>query len=186
MSKFAVNVTDPFVASSRRYHDRAAFQSACDTRGLAIEHLMPPISDDDEDEESDLGDEDLENERRQRRWIDRLLKASIPTGPWEVFNNNELAPTLVNTRTTSAKEAFWIRVGAAAIGAAFLIAPMWILALERDLYTHLGIATGCISAFGLLVSLYLESMDNVFAATLAYAAVIMVFVGIVTEEIGSK
>lgn len=121
--------------------------------------------------------------------MDRLRKASIPTGPWEVFNNAnpyQPSPTLVNTRTMSAKKAFWTRVGAAAIGATFLIAPMWVLALQRNFYIHLGVATGCISAFGLLVSLYLESVDNVFAATLAYAAVIMVFVGIVIEEIGSK
>lgn len=83
----------------------------------------------------------------------------------------------------SAKKAFWTRVGAAAIGSAFLTAPMWILALQRNLYIHLGVATGCISAFGLLVSLYLESVDKVFAATLAYAAVIMVFVGVVIKEV---
>lgn len=189
MTKFAVKATDPFVATSRRHHDRAAFDSSCRRRKLAVEHLVPPASDDEDDEQPDLGDEDLENEWRQRRWMDRLREASVPSGPWEDDHNfrpDQPASTLVNTRTTSAKKAFWTRVGAAAIGAAFLIAPMWILALKRNLYLHLGIATGCIGAFGISMSLYLESVDNVFAATLAYAAVIMVFVGIVTEEIGSQ
>lgn len=45
-------------------------------------------------------------------------------------------------------------------------------------------ATGCVGAFGVSMSPYLETVDNVFAATLAYAAVIMVFLGNVIEETG--
>ncbi|KAK3401451.1 hypothetical protein B0T20DRAFT_450520 [Sordaria brevicollis] len=181
MTKFAVKTTDPFIATSRRHHDHAAFETACARRGLAIKQLVPPISEERNGE--------LESQQPQDRWIDRVQKASIPTGPWEDSkskNHHRPASSLVNTRTLSTKRAFWTRVGAAAIGAAFLIAPMWILALQRNLYVHLGVATGCITAFGLLVSLYLETVDNVFAATLAYAAVIMVFVGIVLQEVGSQ
>ena len=134
-------------------------------------------------------DEENDGERKHREWIERLVRFSIPSGPWETFedgDNKTLASTLINTRTTSAKKAFWTRVGAAVIGGTFLIGPMWILALQRNLFVHLGVATGCVVAFGTSVSLYLETVDGVFAATLAYAAVIMVFVGIVIEETGGN
>lgn len=124
-----------------------------------------------------------------------LKKFATPSGPWELDDddgdgksnsNRRPARALISTRTKAWKQASWFRIGAAVIGGAFLIAPMWILALQRNLYIHLGVATECITAFGASVSVYLETADNVFAATLAYAAVIMVFVGIVIEETGES
>lgn len=115
-----------------------------------------------------------------------LTQHATPTGPWERDNTNKPAAALISTRTRAWKRAYWTRIGAALIGGAFLIAPMWILALQRNLFIHLGVATACITAFGFSISLYLETVDGVFAATLAYAAVIMVFVGIVIEETGAK
>ncbi|KAL0471772.1 hypothetical protein QR685DRAFT_214247 [Neurospora intermedia] len=129
------------------------------------------------------------SERDRQIQRNKLIRVSIPTGPWETFDNGDLnirASALINTRTTSAKKAFWERVGAAVLGGAFLITPMWILALHRQLFVHLGIATGCVAAFGFSLSFYVARAEEVFAATLAYAAVIMVFVGIVIQETDSK
>ncbi|KAK1773800.1 hypothetical protein QBC45DRAFT_66676 [Copromyces sp. CBS 386.78] len=216
MTKFALKPNDPFVATSRRYHDRFLFERACLKTGLALEDCLPvevpseqpvpsgPQTDTNTPEgaQEDLRrsaiDEDLrrpafaideeheleQGRQRQQQWIDGLVKASIPTGPWETFPDGDFdtpASGLINTRTTSAKKAFWERVGAAVIGGAFLITPMWILALQRQLFLHLGVATGFVTAFGLTVSLYLETVEGVFTATLGYAAVIMVFVGVVLE-----
>ncbi|KAK3947292.1 hypothetical protein QBC32DRAFT_224507 [Pseudoneurospora amorphoporcata] len=192
MTKFALKPNDPFVATSRRYHDRFLFERACLRTGLALEDCLPPqpseqpSEDDPRRRSTTTIDEELqEGRQRQKQWIDGLIKASIPTGPWETFADGDLdtpASGLINTRTTSAKKAFWERVGAAVIGGAFLTTPMWILALQRQLFLHLGVATGFVTAFGLTVSLYLETVEGVFTATLAYAAVIMVFVGVVLQD----
>ncbi|EAA30344.2 hypothetical protein NCU08187 [Neurospora crassa OR74A] len=195
MAKFALERNDPFIATSRKHNDRIFFEAALFDEGLDLEDFLPA----DLSRASKAGkntqpssapvDGETEGERRHREWIERLLKASIPTGPWEtgdLDSSRKSASGLVNTRTASAKIAFWERVGAAVIGGAFLIGPMWILALERNLHVHLGVATGCVTAFGLSCSFYLKTVDGVFAVTLAYAAVIMVFVGVVLEEAGGK
>ncbi|KAK3400735.1 hypothetical protein B0T20DRAFT_347724 [Sordaria brevicollis] len=193
MAKFALESNDPFIATSRRHNDHIFFETALLNEGLDLEDLLPSdltLTSDQPSAKPSVAppDGETEGELRQREWIERLLKASIPAGPWESGNQSSLksATGLINTRTTSAKLAFWERVGAAVIGGAFLIGPMWILALKRDLFVHLGVATACVTAFGLSLSFYLKTVEGVFAATLAYAAVIMVFVGIVIEETGSK
>lgn len=190
MAKFALEANDPFIATSQRHNDHIFFEAALFNEGLDLEDLLPPhLSRISGSQPSTAAqDGETEGERRQREWIERLLKASIPSGPWETDekDSRKLASGLINTRTTSAKLAFWERVGAAVIGGAFLIGPMWVLALKRDLFVHLGVATACVIAFGFSLSFYLKTVDGVFAATLAYAAVIMVFVGIVIEETGSK
>lgn len=72
------------------------------------------------------------------------------------------------------------------MGGAFLVAPMWLLALKQDLYLQLGITTGCVSIFGLLVAWYLSSLEAVFTACIAYAAVLMVFVGAMIQNKGGN
>lgn len=195
MAKFALGGNDPFIATSQKHNDRIFFEAALFNEGLDLEDLLPlhlsRATEEGKDTQPSSApvDGEPEGERRHREWIERLLKVSIPTGPWETGDSkssSKSASALVNTRTASAKIAFWERVGAAGIGGAFLIGPMWILALERNLFVHLGVATACVTAFGLSCSFYLKTVDGVFAATLAYAAVIMVFVGVVLEEAGGK
>ena len=55
---------------------------------------------------------------------------------------------------------------------------MWGLVLNREVYFHLGLTTGCVLAFGFLMAWYLNTLEAVFAATLAYAAVLIVVVGV--------
>ncbi|EGO55862.1 hypothetical protein NEUTE1DRAFT_47895 [Neurospora tetrasperma FGSC 2508] len=193
MAKFALERNDPFIATSGKHNDRIFFEAALFNEGLDLEDFLPAdlsrASKEGKNTQPSSAplDGEPEGERRHREWIERVLKASIPTGPWETgdgTSSRKSASALVNTRTASAKIAFWERVGAAVIGGAFLIGPMWILALERNLFVHLGVATACVTAFGLSCSFYLKTVDGVFAATLAYAAVIMVFVGVVLEEAG--
>ena len=66
-----------------------------------------------------------------------------------------------------------------------MVAPMWVLVLKRDMWVHLGVTTGCVFAFGFLASWSLGTLEGVFAATLAYAAVLMVFVGVMMQEIST-
>lgn len=171
MAKYAKATDDPFIATSQWLYDKKFLESAMTAAGdkMPEDFLPQPL-----------------HHRSRRELVELLKQQASPTGPWERDNTHKPARALITTRTKAWKRAYWTRIGAALIGGAFLIAPMWILALQRNLFVHLSVATGCVTAFGVSVSLYLETVDGVFAATLAYAAVIMVFVGIVIEETGGK
>lgn len=57
--------------------------------------------------------------------------------------------------------------------------------LKQEIYISLGLTMGCVAAFGLLMVSKMESLEAVFAATFAYAAVLMVFVGVIMQKVGS-
>jgi len=99
-----------------------------------------------------------------------------PSGPWE-YPRNGLADPIDGTRP-EALRAFWRKTRAAFVGAGFLIGPMWLLALKQQLYLQLGATTGFVLGFGLVMAFSVDKVDQVFASTLAYAAVLMVFVGL--------
>ncbi|KAK3947290.1 hypothetical protein QBC32DRAFT_271082 [Pseudoneurospora amorphoporcata] len=175
MAKYANASDDPFIATSQRIYDKTFLESAIAHDGERRRDVKLP--------QDFLPSHVLKSEQGREQNVDSLLvQYATPTGPWERDNTNKRAAALTSTRTKAWKRAYWTRIGAAVIGGAFLIAPMWILALQRNLFVNLGVATACIAAFGASMSLYLETVDNVFAATLAYAAVIMVFVAIVIQE----
>lgn len=75
------------------------------------------------------------------------------------------------------KQGLWTRIMLAAIGGAFLIAPMWLMVLNGGLYSTLGTTTGCVAIFGLVMAFMLEEGKDVLGSTAAYAAVLVVFVG---------
>ncbi|PSR98977.1 hypothetical protein BD289DRAFT_361612, partial [Coniella lustricola] len=113
-----------------------------------------------------------------------LKPTATPTGPWE-DGQGEIRP-MVGTRGEYFRRALWSRLAGALIGAVFLIGPMWLLVLEQNIFLQLGVVTGCIVIFGLLMVVWLDMLDAVFAATLAYAAVLMVFVGVVMQNLGTS
>lgn len=104
------------------------------------------------------------------------------SGPWEYPDNNNHAKPIGGTRRENLKSlsrhAFWWKLSAAFVGAGFLIGPMWLLALKQQLYFQLKATTGFVLGFGLVMAFFVDKIDQVFAGTLAYAAVLMVFVGL--------
>lgn len=76
----------------------------------------------------------------------------------------------------------FMRIGFSAVGGVFLIGPMWITVLHNTLYTGLTSTTAFLTVFGLMAAVYLEEGKDVFAATAAYAAVLVVFVGFNTNS----
>ena len=78
----------------------------------------------------------------------------------------------------SENKLFWTRVGTAAIGGAFLIGPMWLMVLHRSRYTALVSTTVCVTLFGLTMACWLDDEMDVLSSTAAYAAVLVVFVGV--------
>ncbi|PNP54164.1 hypothetical protein THARTR1_05371 [Trichoderma harzianum] len=114
-----------------------------------------------------------------------LLETAIPTGPWEA-RRQKLVKPIASTRGETRKKAFLSRIGGAVVGGAFLIFPMWLMVLKQEIYLSLGVTTGCVAAFGVLMALSMGSLDAVFTATFAYAAVLMVFVGVMMQNTGSS
>ena len=112
---------------------------------------------------------------------------ALPTGRWE-YPVNDLANPIGGTRNDNIKSqsrhAFWWKLGAAIVGTGFLISPMWLLALKQHLYLQLEATTGFVFGFGLVLAYFMDKIDQVFAGTLAYAAVLMVFVGLSIQRAG--
>ena len=103
-------------------------------------------------------------------------------GKWEIGN---VRPEPVGgTRDENFQRAwaagFRHRVGAAAVGGIFLIGPMWLMVLHKTRYTVLISTTIFVTVFGLLMALVLDKLMDVLSSTAAYAAVLVVFVGLST------
>jgi hypothetical protein len=144
---------DYFIVSSERHHDR-----------LVIRDAM---------EDYRLGKQKLYDKRKDNAQF---------SGPWEYPDNNSYAKPIGGTRRENLKSlsrhAFSWKLSAAFVGAGFLIGPMWLLALKQQLCFQLKATTGFVLRFGLVMAFFVDKIDQVFADTLAYAAVLMVFVGL--------
>lgn len=75
-------------------------------------------------------------------------------------------------------KGFQQRLGVAAVGGVFLIVPMWLMILHNTLYTAQVSTTVFVAIFGLIMALFLDSLKDVLSSTAAYAAVLVVFVGL--------
>jgi hypothetical protein len=108
------------------------------------------------------------------------------TGSWERPDRYGSSAPIGSTRGDIVSDlsyrAMWSNLGEAVIGGAFLIGPCWLLALKRDLFFQLGAVTILVAGFGLLLALYVTVPGQVFAGTLAYAAVLVVFLGLVVAK----
>ena len=123
----------------------------------------------------------------KRKIDNELLSAAISSPPpadlekqaefvfgWE----SEFIP-MVGTRSHSRHSNFLARLTVAAMGAAFLVAPMWLMMIDSGFYTALISTTVFIAVFGFLMACVIDQSKDVMAGTLAYAAVLVVFVGLV-------
>ncbi|KAF9876553.1 putative SAM dependent methyltransferase [Colletotrichum karsti] len=85
--------------------------------------------------------------------------------PWESLDSGRDHEPICGTRTGNVART-WLRgfkerVVLAAAGGAFLIGPMWLMVLNRGLYTSLISTTAFVAAFGLLMAYFLdEGKDN--------------------------
>lgn len=70
------------------------------------------------------------------------------------------------------------RLISAVFGWSFLIGPMWIMVLHNTLYTGLTITTAFTAVFGLITVFHNQDEKDILASTAAYAAVLVVFVGL--------
>lgn len=110
------------------------------------------------------------------------LEWAQSAGKWETGDEQ---PKPVGGRRYDNYQRNWIegferRVLAAVIGGIFLIGPMWLMVLHKKLYTALVSTTVFVCVFGLLMALLLDKLMDVLSSTAAYAAALVVFVGLTT------
>ncbi|KAN0098875.1 hypothetical protein V8E51_014538 [Hyaloscypha variabilis] len=94
--------------------------------------------------------------------------------------------TILGSRNASnrklATKRFYRRLRTAALSGVFLLGPMWLMALHPELRTVLVSTTIAVVLFGFGMSWFLEKEPDVLASTAAYAAVLVVFVGLNTNS----
>lgn len=78
-------------------------------------------------------------------------------------------------------KGFYQRLGMATVAGIFLIVPMWLMVLHNTIWTALASTTVFVAIFGVLAARFLTSFMEVMSSTAAYAAVLVVFVGLITE-----
>ncbi|KAI1085918.1 hypothetical protein F5B19DRAFT_254602 [Rostrohypoxylon terebratum] len=126
------------------------------------------------------------------RYIDRhmLNSAFRDIGEAEKGNmkkNAELrwddhATSIVGSRTKISSARLLNHLVVAAVGAGFLIGPMWLMMLNHGLYTALISTTVFVAVFGALMAVVLEKHMDILSSTAAYAAVLVVFVGLTSAS----
>ncbi|KAM5349128.1 hypothetical protein ACJ41O_008951 [Fusarium nematophilum] len=168
MTSASQNPLDPFLVSSERVLDDDILSWArYSSGGYTMAQVLAPI----QNEETGTS----------------VKPAVTDAGPWEDTKSGRVAPAVGTRRATVEtlfRRAFWSRLTAAVVGAVFLVGPMWLLVLRRELFIHLGATTGFVLGFGCVMAFFVEKVDQVFAGTLAYAAVLMVFVGVIMQDEG--
>jgi hypothetical protein len=103
-------------------------------------------------------------------------------GPWKWSEDSAaIGGTRHKSVESSETRSFYKRLGIATLGGVFLLAPMWLMVLHHTLYTALVSTTVSVVVFGLVMAWFLENVSDVALSTAAYAAVLVVFVGLNTH-----
>lgn len=106
----------------------------------------------------------------------------ISVEPWRAEDDGSPIGGTRSANTRAASFAgFQRRLLIAAFGGIFLLAPMWLMVLHNTMYTSLVSTTVCVVVFGIIMSCWLEKEIDVMSSTAAYAAVLVVFVGLNTS-----
>ncbi|KAK3327037.1 hypothetical protein B0T19DRAFT_474898 [Cercophora scortea] len=113
-----------------------------------------------------------------REWKREPEPIPVPD-PWEE-DCQPIGGTRNDNISKSWIKSFRERVNMAVLGGVFLVGPMWLMMLHNTLYTSLVSTTICVVVFGFVIALLLEKPMEVLSGTAAYAAVLVVFVGLST------
>ncbi|KAK3294478.1 uncharacterized protein B0H64DRAFT_418360 [Chaetomium fimeti] len=123
----------------------------------------------------------VDDEAKQDETLRNARPIPVP-GPWE-SQSIPIGGTRSENRAKSELAQLRDRVVMALLGGVFLVGPMWLMMLHRTLYTCLVATTVCVVFFGLVLAYLLEKPMEVLSGTAAYAAVLVVFVGLNNAEV---
>lgn len=110
-----------------------------------------------------------------------LSGMNIHPGQLQPCDNAGSKDPLNTSRSDYVQNKTHRRLGMAVIGGAFLIGPMWLMVLHNTLYTGLVTTTVLVTVFGMMMAYIAVDENNVLSSTAAYAAVLVVFVGLNTN-----
>jgi len=105
--------------------------------------------------------------------------------PREVRRWDEHIRPIIRSRTDNWYKRLFARITVSAVGAGFLIGPMWLMMLNTGLYAALISTSVFVVIFGIMMAYVLDEHINVLSSTAAYAAVLVVFVGLRGEATGN-
>lgn len=115
----------------------------------------------------------------RRSWMKGIDYGELDWGNTEVAQGNPDNFNRGQLNKVAEFRSFTARLGIAAFGGAFLVGPMWLMALDSRKYTGLITTTIFTFAFAVVMARLLrkESTAVVISSTAAYTAVLVVFVG---------
>ncbi|KAK4159282.1 hypothetical protein QBC43DRAFT_304811 [Cladorrhinum sp. PSN259] len=111
----------------------------------------------------DLDSNSLPNLKRRPRFVSQWHNTSGP---------------IIPSRSDNYWSKLSSRIVVSLVSAAFLIGPMWLMMLDTRRDVALASTTAFVVAFGILMAWRLEEHNQVLSSTAAYAAVLVVFVGL--------
>lgn len=155
MQQFSGSQHDPFIVDEARFHD-----------SQVLAHFV----------------DDAEGARADA-YEGSIAVAKHPIVPEQISPENPRAVPILSTRGNEYKRALWFRVFGFLAAGAFLVGPMWLLVLVRSVWVHLIVTTACVLFFGSAMVWWTATIETVLAGTFAYAAVLMVFVGVMMQEL---
>ena len=107
----------------------------------------------------------------------------ISSEPWEPEKaSTPISGTRHETNKGTARMAFVERLAIAVVAGLFLVGPMWLMVLHNTMWTSLVTTSLLVFVFGFMAAYYVEDKEKVLASTAAYAAVLVVFVGLSAES----
>ncbi len=123
----------------------------------------------------------INSAKHRQQFLARDFEPAPSLTPWKGREDtNPIGGTRSETVRNARIKGFVKRVTIAACGGAFLVGPMWLMVLHHTKYTALVSTTVCVVAFGFFMASFLEREIDVLSSTAAYAAVLVVFVGLNT------
>ncbi|KAI1394281.1 uncharacterized protein F4822DRAFT_43875 [Hypoxylon trugodes] len=104
-----------------------------------------------------------------------------PIEKWETVNTPIGGTRGEHIKRTWLGKFIW-RLIFAIFGSGFLIGPMWLMVLHNSRIICLASTTGFVALFGFIMAMLLEKNIDVLSSTSAYAAVLVVFVGLAVQQ----
>ena len=107
----------------------------------------------------------------------------ISSEPWEPETaSTPIGGTRHETNKETARRAFLERLAIAVVAGLFLVGPMWLMVLHNTMWTSLVATSVLVFVFGVMAAYRVEDTEKVLASTAAYAAVLVVFVGLSVDS----
>lgn len=182
MLKSSQALRDNFLVTGERLVDDLVIRSMLKTSTCPVQNPICPKPDRGssqrkaEKKDSETGDPPAIEDTHNNGYLKHFVSVD---GPWETADRTvPIGGTRSENRAKSRAMQIQTNGAMAVLGGAFLVCPMWLMVLRESLYLCLITTTVCVVLFGAVMTVMLGEPKDVFSSTAAYAAVLVVFVGL--------